>query len=416
MSTIKYPWAMLASVYITQYIGIAFIISSAVAILRKNGVPLDQLAMLNLAFLPLMGKIVYAPIIDKYRPVFQGTYRSWLVIAQGAMTILLVIAGALNTEQQFINILVVLGIYVFFMSLQDVAIDGLACKLFDSQSRKLANSIQFSGNLLGNIIGGGVILMAYPWLDWQGSFAMLAGLTLISLAQIAFFKEPENSANSIKVPQLSVRLLPALLQFLKQNQSWFVVMCLYPIGSTCGFALLNPLLVDNGWSLDEIGFATKIYGSCIGLLSALIATPVITRLGRFRALTSVIFIQAVALLLLIPVTQGQTGSLMVYSYITLHFIGFPALLVISSTIMMDKATATHQKATFFTLQFSVASFLGLTYSGISMALANQYGYSNVAIFGTALTIGIMVFVWFALDRMHVAEADDLPIKANHSNA
>ncbi|WP_417553606.1 MFS transporter [Marinomonas fungiae] len=414
MSTTKHPWAMLASVYITQYIGIAFIISSAVAILRQKGVPLDQLAMLNLAFLPLMGKVFYAPIIDQYRFVLQGTYRSWLVLAQGAMTVLLLIAGTMNTESQFISILIVLGIYVFFMSLQDVAIDGLACKLFDGHSRKFANSIQFSGNLLGNIVGGGIILMLYPWLDWHGSLTILAALTLISLLQIVFFKEPAN--NAIATTPLSAHLWPALLQFLKQNKSWFVVMCLYPIGSTCGFALLNPLLVDSGWALNEIGFATKIYGSCIGLLSALFATPLITWLGRLKALTSIIFIQAIALLLLIPVTQGQTGSLMVYSYITAHFIGFPALLVISSTIMMDKAADTHHKATFFTLQFSVASLLGLAYSSVSMTLANQYGYNNIVMYGATLTAGIMVFVWFALRRMHSLEADHPPLEHSPSQA
>jgi len=42
------PWFLLISIYTTQYIGVAFIISAAFAILRQSGIALDKLALLNL--------------------------------------------------------------------------------------------------------------------------------------------------------------------------------------------------------------------------------------------------------------------------------------------------------------------------------------------------------------------------------
>ena len=229
----------------------------------------------------------------------------------------------------------------------------------------------------------------------------LAVLTVVSLVQIASYQEPEKGADSLSTHRVSYRerLLPALARFVWHHKVWFLVMCLYPIGSTCGFALLNPLLVDSGWQLDQIGFATKIYGSCIGLLSAMLATPLMSWLGRVNALIGVILIQALALFVLLPITQGNATSLYVYSYITAHFIGFPALLVISSTIMMDKAAQTRHRATFFTLQFTVASLLGLVYSSVSLGLANRYGYDQVALIGALLTLGIMAFVGAALRQI-----------------
>lgn len=393
----KYPWLMLASTYITQYIGVAFILSAAVAILRQQGVALDKLALLNLAMLPLAGKVFYAPIIDKYRLWLQGTYRSWLAFSQFFMALLLVIAGAMDFAHQFNLILVILALYVFFMSIQDVSVDGLSCKLFDAESRKLASSIQFSGNLLGNIIGGGVILMLYPWLDWHGSLWLLAGLTSISLIQMLFFTEPELN-NSNTQQEAHMHLLHDIKNFIKHNKHWFAIMALYPIGSTCGFALLSPLLVDNGWSLEDIGFAMKIYGSAVGLISALLATPLISKIGRINALFCVILIQAFALMLMIPLSLGFTGKIMVYSAITVHFISFPALLVVSATIIMDKAALTKHKATFFSLQFSFASLLGFAYSSVSMAIAKYVGYSPVVITGTVLTLVIALLTWFVLRR------------------
>jgi predicted MFS family arabinose efflux permease len=395
MQNNRTPWFMFASIYITQYIGVAFIMSAAMAILRQQGMALDKLALLNLAALPMIGKIFYAPLIDKFRPHFQGQYRSWLLIAQGSMALMLFAAGLMDLQQHFTWLLFILAIYVFFMSIQDVSVDGLSCKLFDADSRKMASSIQFSGNLTGNIIGGGLILMFYPWLHWHGSLWLLAVLTVISLLQIVFFCEPAEAEHSSSPKTADKRLLADTWHFIKQQKHWFMIMALYPIGSTCGFALLNPLLVDSNWPLDEIGFALKIYGSGVGLVSALIATPIITYFGRTKALVLMSYLQAIALLCIVPLTMGYTDKLTVYFALTMHFISFPALLVISATIMMDHAADEERKATFFTLQFSFAALMGFIYSYISMALATYIGYSTVVISGVLVAFVIACFIWWA---------------------
>lgn len=387
---------MLASIYITQYIGVAFIMSAAVAILRQQGIALDKLALLNLIALPLLGKVFYAPIIDKYRFLLQGTYRSWLILSQAGMVALLFLAGSLDIALDFSAIIIVLAVYVLFMSIQDVAVDGLSCKLFSPDARKLASSIQFSGNLLGNIIGGGLILMFYPWLEWHGSLWLLATLTGLTLIQLILFKEPNGMTENTEPTSIPRHLLHDMKGFIKQHKHWFMIMALYPIGSTCGFALLNPMLVDSGWQLDEIGFAMKIFGSIVGLFSALLATPFINKVGRRKTLVSTIIIQSIALALILPITLGFTEKVVIYLAIGVHFISFPMLLVVSATMIMDKAANTQRRATFFALQFSFSSLLGFIYSAISMAIAKHAGYFNVVISGAALTFAIAILVWFLL--------------------
>ncbi|KAE9872193.1 MFS transporter, partial [Escherichia coli] len=99
MKNISKPWVLLISTYTTQYIGVAFIMSAAFAILRQSGIALDQLAMLNLIAIPMLGKILYAPFVDSFRLFFQGQYRSWLIFAQFCMMILLVICGWLDIQR-----------------------------------------------------------------------------------------------------------------------------------------------------------------------------------------------------------------------------------------------------------------------------------------------------------------------------
>lgn len=382
---------MLTSIYITQYIGIAFILSAAMVIFRKQGVPLDKLALLNLAVLPMIGKVLYAPLIDKYRLRMQGKYRSWLIISNSMMVLLLIIVGTMNISEQFITILCMIGLYVFFMSIQDVSVDGLSCKLFPTNERKFASSVQFSGNLLGNIIGGGLLLIFYPWLNWQGSFWILAGLTTIALVQVCIYKEPLKGINDNN--EDTKNLLKDIKLFCLKHKYWFVALIIYPYISTWGFSLLNPILVDSGWALESIGFSVKIFGSIVGLISAILAAPFITKVGRHNALISALAFQAFALVLMILPALGYTDKLTIYLTILTHFISFPALLVITSTIFMDNASITTRKATFFTLQFSVASLFGFIYSWASLAIAKSAGYAMTSIVGSAISILVIFAVW-----------------------
>jgi uncharacterized membrane protein YGL010W len=104
---------------------------------------------------------------------------------------------------------------------------------------------------------------------------------------------------------------------------------------------------------------------------------------------------------------------MVYTAITIHFISFPALLVVSATIIMDKAALTQHKATFFSLQFSFASLLGFLYSAASMAIAKHTGYSSVVATGAALTFGIALLTWFVLRPQESTSSNNTSDASSH---
>lgn len=399
MKNNKLPWCMLASLYMTQYVGLAFILSASVAILRHQGVPLDKLALLNLVALPLAGKVLYAPIIDKYRPLVKGHYRSWLVISNASMALLLVALGSMNITEKFMGVLGLVCLYTFFMSIQDISVDGLSVKLFKPEQRQFASSVQFSGNLFGNIIGGGILLILYPWLEWQGSFAFLAVLTFCSLLFVVFYKEPENT-KYIEF-KTSNNLYREIKDFLISQKHWCLVLVLYPLISTWGFALLNPILVDNDWSLVDIGFSVKVFGSIIGVFSALLASPLIATLGRSRSFMFVLCLQVVALYLMVIPALGYTNKALIYFVIGTHFLSFPALLVVSATIFIDKAAKTSRRATFFTFQASFATLFGFVYSWATMAVAKYLGYSTTIMVGGILSMMIVALIWSVISKSSI---------------
>ena len=395
MSRHSKPWLLLISTYTTQYIGIAFMMSATFAILRQHGIALDKLALLNMIALPMLGKILYAPFVDSVRLFTQGQYRSWLLFAQLCMTGLLLACGYLEIQIQFPIMLVLFIVYSFFMSIQDVAIDGLATKIFEPSERQFANSIQYASNLLGNIIGGGLLLILYPWLQWKGAFIILALLTVITWIQLLFYREPDNKFfnphNNVSSQFKS--LAQQLKVFITKYKSWFLLLFIYPIGFTAVFGILNPLLVDAKWSLVDIGFATKVFGSIIGILSAFLATILINRLQRKKALITLTVMQGLTLLLFVPLTLGYTSKLIVYLAIFGYFIANPGLIATISTLIMDRAANMPAKATFFSLQLSLVVFMGFVYSALGLTLAQHIGYTAVVILTFVAALGVAVLAW-----------------------
>ena len=45
---------------------------------------------------------------------------------------------------------------------------------FRKKNAGLGNGIQSAGGMIGNLLSGGAVLMAYPYLGWKGCMAILA--------------------------------------------------------------------------------------------------------------------------------------------------------------------------------------------------------------------------------------------------
>lgn len=373
--------AMTFSLYITQYLGVAFFFAASLTILRQQGISLDKLALINVAAFPMAFKVLYAPLIDRRRLGVSGQYRSWLLVAQGSMALMLAAIGCLDIQQSLNNVLILLALYCLAMAVQDVAIDGLACKMFAANQRQVASSLQFSGNLIGNVLGGGVILMFYDQLGWQYSLWIMAALTLLSWLQLLVFNEPDSVAATQAVKTRA--LLRECVAFFRANKRWICLLCVYPLASNGAFAIVSPALVDAGWSLADIGFVTRVYGPLVGVFAALLTALLIKRWGRTRTLTRLTYLMLAALVSMLPMVYGNTSNVSVYVAITLYFCAFPALLATFGTLMMDHASGSDHKATYFTLQFSVLSFMGFVYAGICMALAQYWGYATVVMISMA---------------------------------
>lgn len=160
------------------------------AILRQQGVPLEQLSAIYVLGLFWILKFLWAPLVDRVSFGRLGHYRGWLIVMQSLLMLTLLVMGLFDLRTQLGLILGLCMLVGLFSATQDIAADALSCCLLAPEERGLGNGIQMGGGLLGNVIGGGLVLMLYPTIGWFGSMLLLAGGTAIPLVQLWFFREP----------------------------------------------------------------------------------------------------------------------------------------------------------------------------------------------------------------------------------
>lgn len=397
-------WLLLGSLYITQRLGMAFFFIALVAIMRRQGVSLEHLSSIYMLGFFWMCKFLWAPLVDRVSFGRFGHYRGWLILMQSFMVVTLMLLGRYDVQTQFPAILALCLLVSLFSATQDIAADALACRLLTPQERGLGNGVQVAGGFLGNLIGGGLVLMAYPHIGWQGCMIILAGGTALALLPILLFAEPECIAAEPGTQSLRAGL-GGVWRFWRRPgmMRWLVVLSMYSLGIGTVYGLITPVLVDAGWSLERIGFAVNVSGSLVGLAGALIAGWIIRALGRKTALTGIALAQTLGIMAMAAPVAGFNDEATVACTASLLLFLYSPGAVILSTVMMDKASPA-SPATDFTLQYCLYMLASFIASGLGMALAGRLGYMSV-IAGAAVVQMLTALLAFILYRPDVMESN-----------
>lgn len=400
---------LLGGLYITQFLGLGFIITAVPAIMRENGASLDEIGVIYLLGLIWSLKFLWAPLIDRYGSKKHGHYRSWLIVLQSLLMVTLVIAAFFDISTQLNTLALLFALISLFSATQDIAADALGVTILKPEERGLGNSIQTAGGFVGNMIGGGVVLIAYQSLGWTASLLILAAATALPLLNILRHKEQPAPADA-RAEKVGYR---DMIRYFRRPGvgRWVPILLTYTLGISSVYGLINPMLVDLGWTLDRIGFATNIVGSVVSIVGAAAAGLIVQKIGRKAAMLISNALVGVAVFALFPAATGVNNVAIIYGSLSLMLLAYGANATILATMMMDKsdpATA----GTDYTLQFSLSTIFVYALSGSALALAEAIQYSGVLWISIGLTVLSLVLVWFYNDFEPVSfegTAYDLPL-------
>ena len=367
-------WWLLGSLYVSQYLGIAFFVVALVAILRGGGASLDQISLIYLLGLVGALKFLWAPLVDRFSIARFGHYRSWLIGLQSALIVVLLLMARHDPLEAF---WVVYGLSLVVATLsmtQDIAVDALACRTVPESQRGLANGLQGAGGLISFMLGGGLVLALYPTLGWSGSMVLLALGHVPSLVQLLFFREAARGATVASGP----RLLGRIWTFWRRPGGirWLLMMTLSPTAVSLAYALMTPALVDAGWTIDRIGIVVNVIGSIAGALAAVATGWAVRILGRQRSLMLAAICQVPAVMAVAAIVGGASTWLPVALAAIVYFACYNPTWVVLATLMMDRVEP-ETAGTDYSVQWSVFMAVQMTISGLAMVLADRLGYAGV---------------------------------------
>jgi MFS transporter, PAT family, beta-lactamase induction signal transducer AmpG len=174
-------YRLLAVLYGSQFIPLAFFLYGLSAVLRERGVALERIALLQLVALVWVVKFAWAPLVDRYGSRRLGHYRGWLLVLQALLAGVVLVLVPLDVAQDLAVVLALVGVIALLSATQDIATDATAVRLLAPSERGIGNGIQKAGGYFGLVMGGGGVLIVFDRWGWGAALAVLAGLTALPL-------------------------------------------------------------------------------------------------------------------------------------------------------------------------------------------------------------------------------------------
>ncbi|WP_096911433.1 MULTISPECIES: MFS transporter [Acinetobacter] len=343
------------------------------AILRHQGVDLRWIGMLSLLYIPWAFKFFWAPLIDRFYFKKLGKRKTWLLFTQIAL-VLGVVALALTQFDYGLGVFVIVGLWIStFAATQDIAIDGYTVETFSESEYRLGSMAQSIGVALGSMVGGAATLWLYQLYGWQTALISLAAMTALTMLAIFQIKEKSNVEKISKQP-------PSLIRAFKRPEMLWalaLIVC-YRIVEAPAMAMLNPMLIDQKWSLAQIGVLMSVIGAGIGLLAAVSAAFLLKKIAATQLLIwagwarSLVYALLGVAVLLSWLNQWQMLlGLFVVVILAIRYIAMTALYA-----HFMHTSSKEQAGTDFTILVCfelLVYFIGGAMSGF---LAKAFGYGN----------------------------------------
>ena len=343
------------------------------AILRHQGVDLRWIGMLSLLYIPWALKFFWAPLIDRFYFKKLGKRKTWLLFTQIAL-VLGVVALALTQFDYGLGVFVIVGLWIStFAATQDIAIDGYTVETFSESEYRLGSMAQSIGVALGSMVGGAATLWLYELYGWQTALISLAAMTALTMLAIFQIKEKSNVEKISKQP-------PSLIRAFKRPEMLWalaLIVC-YRIVEAPAMAMLNPMLIDQKWSLAQIGVLMSVIGAGIGLLAAvsaafllkkIAATQLLIWAGWARSLVYALLGVAVLLSWL-----NQWHLLLGGFVIVILAIRYIAMTALYAHFM--QTSSKEQAGTDFTILVCFELLVYFIGGAVSGFLAKAFGYGN----------------------------------------
>ncbi|WP_448664473.1 AmpG family muropeptide MFS transporter [Sphingomonas sp. CJ20] len=368
---------------------------------------------------PYTLKFLWAPLVDRLKiPVLTGLFgqrRAWLFTVQTLLFVSVWMLGASQPEMH-------LGVFAFWAiatsflgATQDIVIDAYRIEILpeDELAHGTANN-QFGYRLGAFFAGVGTIALASSeglGLGWAMAYG-LTGFCVLPGALAALWAgrglhdqvlrdEPRQSAGQ----WLETTVIGPFREFLKRRGALLILLfvLVYKLGDAMGQAMLNPMIVELGFSDTEFIAINKVVGFWGLIVGTALSAPLLAWLGMGRALfVSGLLMMVSNLTFAVLASQGHSTLWLTIAVATEQVTSGLGLTIFVTYLSGLSSLA--YTATQFALLSSLAGVGRTWLSSPAGILAEDLGWVGFWVMTSVIALPGMVLLWILWRKGFVVES------------
>ncbi len=314
-------------------IPLGLIVSVLNAWLEVAGVSKTTIGLFSLVGIPYILKFLWSPIIDYLSiPILTqkiGHRSAWLIVIQGLLCGSLIKLSSFNPLLETNQIALWAVIVSVFAATQETITDTYRVEVLEMGEQSVGASYASVGYNIGLALAGGITLLVVDnlckgfdicddFLNWKIGYMIFA--CSIFIASIASLALSENNTVTRKVNKynsvaqyfsyvINTSFVDPLKEFINKHQNWVLILIFITIYRTCDSfisPMINPFLLDIGFSLTDIALVVKTFGFFTTIIGSILGGFLAHRCG-FRA---ALFLSGLAQMLsnIMFILQAQVGN------------------------------------------------------------------------------------------------------------
>lgn len=271
---------------------LTFVFSIVGIWLSREGISARDVGLFALAGSFYAWKFLWSPVMDWLRlgPItgLFGQRRGWLFLIQALMTSALIAIGGFDPETELGSIAILVGFIAFLSASQDIVVDAYRIEIIDGEQQGHSASSYTLGYRFANWVAGVTVLLIADAYGWQIALGLLPLLFIPALLAALWIGEPAIERDSSAADQhIVVKAVIMPFRAFMQRDGWWLILIFilfYKAGDAVTQIMMNPMIVQKGYGLTDIAYASKTVGAIAVLAGAALGGLVYRALGMYRAL------------------------------------------------------------------------------------------------------------------------------------
>ena len=398
----KYSSRRVAAVFLLSFssgLPYALLGSTLQAWYTTAGVSLLAIGMLSLIRQPYIFKFLWAPLLDRFVPFHLGRRRSWILLMQLCLIVVLTIMAFQSPQEAPLFLAALAFIAAFFSATQDIAVDAYRADVLEHRERGFGAAVTTYGYRLALLVSGALALIFAAEIGWRATYLLMAGCMLIET--FITFWSPNPSEELMPPSTLRAAVVEPFQEFLQRPYAVLILIFLviYKLSDVLGLALNTTFLLRGvGFTLLELGSITKVLGLLGGLLGSIAGAVMLPSIGMYRSLFYFGFIQMSSnLLFALLAIIGKSYALMSFAVFADYFSG--GLCTVAFVALLMALCNRKYTATQYAL-FSAITSIGQIIAGPWAALmVDQMGWAEFYVWVFVIGIPSLFILWWLRSRL-----------------